>query len=484
MGLLYVNGECGAGKTFDLLKWIASHPGLYIVAFNKIDLFSEHQATLVAFAGSIPIKVFAINSKDGVRNASVGERITKQVQDINSLNHTHCVLFITHEALFRVDWTRTDLESHRWRLFIDESPMPWSYVETNFPVSWKSVHQYINHQPTGDGHGDYIPVQLTDEGEALRRAKHDPFKDVLIDYLNAIRLGKYAYANKSFFCNGDKQSIKLTMFSIINPKVLDSFAEATILSANFKATFAHLIWSKMGVHFTPHKELVVSRCRAMPLGNRIRIHYFGEREASLNWFNNEANPLKIAGDWFNKHIQVPFYYAVNESRNGGNRLSQVHNPLAQQIAPIAMGSNQLSDMTVAAWLVALKGKPYEYAIIEELFGITREQFDRARELEPLYQFALRSNLRDFESSAPVDIYVISKSQANFLKSITGANHIEWVGIDLPEPIKVIDADPKPVGRPKKYKSDEAAKEAQRLRDRKYRQDKRAQQRLNQLNKAA
>ena len=475
MGLFYVNGDCGSGKTLALLKWIASHPGLYVVALNKIELFGEHQATLDAYAGAKPIKVFAINSKDGVHKASVGERITKQIQDINKLNLPNCVVFITHEALFRVDWLRSDLEAHRWRLFIDESPSPWSYIERRFEVSWDCVHQFIAPHPDAN-HNDYIPVQLTDKGEALRQSRHDPLKEVLNDYLNATRLGKYAYANRSFFNSDGNQSTTLSLFSIIDPQVLAEFGEATILSANFKETFAHLIWSKMGVNFMPHPDLVVSRSRSVPLGNRIRIHYFSDREASLNWFNSDANPLKVAGEWLNKNVEVPHYYAVNHSKVGGRRFNQINNHLALQIDPIAMGSNKLNEMTAAAWLVSLKGKPHEYTIIKELFGITREQFDRARELEPLYQFALRSNLRDFESTIPVDIYVVSKVQADFLKSITGAQHCEWVGIELPEPVKAIDHNPKPAGRPKKYKSSDDAKDAQRNRDREYRQKKRIQQR--------
>ncbi len=59
-------------------------------------------------------------------------------------------------------------------------------------------------------------------------------------------------------------------------------------------------------------------------------------------------------------------------------------------------------------------------MIRDVFGVTKDEFDRAREYEALYQFVMRSNLRVYDSDKKVDMYVFSKAQAEFLHKITGA----------------------------------------------------------------
>jgi hypothetical protein len=71
-------------------------------------------------------------------------------------------------------------------------------------------------------------------------------------------------------------------------------------------------------------------------------------------------------------------------------------------------------------MAAMKGKPQEYGPIKEAFGVTRGEFDRARECEALYQFVMRSKLRDYDSRATVYMYVFSQARAAFLQAATGA----------------------------------------------------------------
>ena len=469
MKFFYIDWECGSGKTDGLLKHIVANPGLYIVALNKIELFNEQMSRLKNLAGSISIQVNAIHSNDGIRKMAVAARINEQIQATNDANIKHCVLFITHEALWLVDWKRQDLQANKWSLFIDEAPAIWGFVKKNFEVSQTSILEYITTKAAGTGeseHKDYTRIQITDKGETLRRSKTDAMKPVVIDILNGITGARYGYANRSFFgiAQDGKKSTDLSLFSIADPEAFSEFKETTILAANFKETFAYQIWLLTGEKFLKHPKFVEPQKRDVPLKDRIRIHYFSEKDASLNWFHNQANPLAIASKWIDENITVKFYYSVNEYRKGGNKLDLITSGLAKRIQPIALGSDKLKDMTAAVWLVALKAQPPEYYTILELLGIDRDQYDRAREHEYLYQFALRSNLRDFQSSTVVDVYVVSERQAKILKSITGADQIHKVPIDLPAPVVVKDANAQPAGRPKIF-SDEEAKDRKRERDR-------------------
>lgn len=480
----HLNWECGSGKTDTLLAHIAANPGRYIVALNRIDLFSQQQARLKTFSGSSSIETTVIHSKDGVRKMPVVGRINDYLESQNNNNASHCALFITHEALLLVDWRRKDLQANKWNLFIDESPSVWKFVEKNCEISHDEFLAYIAPKPAGEGEtedADFTRVQATEKGEALRRSKKDALNAVFNDMLNAISGARCGFANRDFFTPtaAGTTSRKLKIFSIIDPDAFGAFNEATILAANFEQTFTYLLWKAIGVEFQHRTDFGTPPQRSVPLKDRIRIHYFSVKDAATNWFNKKANPLQVACRWVDENIKERFYYAVNNDKSSGNKLDLIRSNLATKIQPIASGSNDLRDFTAAVWLVALKAPPNEYRIIK-LYGVDRDQYDRFREHEYLYQFAFRSNLREFNSDKVVDIYVVSKRQAEALQAITGAVAVDMVGNGLPDSIDTPDGIAQPVGRRPKYKTLEEKKAAKKAQGRLWKANKRKQEREARL----
>jgi hypothetical protein len=458
MKFMFLDWSCGSGKTDTLLSHIAANPGLYIVALNKIDFFSQRQSRLATLAGQSAIQTQVIHSKDGVKGLNVAARITDFIQTTTA---RHSVLFITQEALFLVDWKRPGLDISQWHLFIDEAPNPWKFHSKSFEVSRPDVLGYFNTNPDpGDGK-DFIRIGLSQKGEALRASKNDAVANIINEFLKATAGCRKGYANKSFFGLADngRTSSRLEVFSIIDPEMFSGFADVTILAANFQESLLHLIWGASGVEFEPRHDFGLEPPRPFPLRDRIRIYYFSDKDASLRWFNDKADPLKVACEWVNANLEKPFYYTINNEKQG--RLDRINTPLATKIQPISAGSNELREFTAAVWFAALKASPQEYVVMD-YFGIDRDQYDRFREHEYLYQFALRSNLRNFNSDQQVDIYVISKRQAEALQAITEASSIVKVDCPLPEPEARLAL---PSGRPKKYKTEEERRAAKRERDR-------------------
>ena len=483
MDIFYVDSECGAGKTYAMHQHIISTPSLYIVAVPKVDLIHEQESALGAIRPS-GMRVKAIYAEGG--NLQVGSRITKAMEDWIKLGIGHGVIFISHEALNLVEWTRTSIQPGSWHLFIDEAPCPWAYYNQLHPVTNPDVRALLAWEPLPANSLDecealkpYVQISLSEKGERLLASGTDAMRSAYAPLLNTVRRGKIAVGNRSFFePDGSSESTKLSVFSLTDPHRFSVFRSATILSANFRHTFAHLLWSGNTVNFIPHPTLAIRRDRAVPLHARTRIFSFGSKDASLNWFKDDCQPITVAGLWLGTSLNRPFYYAVNEGIN--DPIRSIH---GQKVAPIAIGSNSLTDMTAAAWLVSLKAKPLEYATIRTVFGISRDQFDRTREHEALYQFALRSNLRDFSSTTPVDLYVVSDRQAQYLCEVLGVPTFERVGVTLPEPAKVMTASA-PRGRPRVHQTAEDAKRAKRDRDREAKRLKRGQQRQNQQQQEA
>jgi len=57
--------------------------------------------------------------------------------------------------------------------------------------------------------------------------------------------------------------------------------------------------------------------------------------------------------------------------------------------------------------------------MEKVFSIDHPTQVRWREFNPLYQFVMRSALRDYESDANVNVYVFDRYQAEYLHERTG-----------------------------------------------------------------
>lgn len=447
----------------------------------------EHELAFRAMPGNGAMVVKSICSKSGT--FSVPCEIKRTMQSWLELGISHGGIFISHEALNLVDWSLPSLQANRWVLFIDESPCPWSYYNRRHPITNTHVQEMLawSELPiSGDKEEDeslkkYVQVSLSAKGEALATSGIDDLAPAYASLLNTIRHGKTAVGNRSFFePTGKKNSSTLSVFSVTDPHRFAVFSSVTILSANFRHTFAYLLWNSDAVTFSPHPVLQANRRRAVPLSARTRIFSFGPKDASINWFKEQCQPLKAAGEWLATHINRPAYYTLNGHKEIVDPIRSRH---WEKVAPIAIGSNRLTDITAAAWLVSLKAKPLEYATIRSVFGITRDQFDRAREHEALYQFALRSNLRDFNSATPVDLYVVSDRQAKYLCDVLGVAGFEQVGVNLPQSEKPA-TDAAPIGRPPKHQTAEERLEAQRKSKRESAQRTRAQQRINQQQQKA
>lgn len=485
MKIFYNDSECGSGKTFAMLKHLTANPGLYIVSLPKVDLIKEHSSTLKSMSGAQAVVVKSIFSEPG-KHTVAGE-IHETMEHWAKLGISHGVIFISHEALNLADWSRPSIHADQWELFIDEAPCPWAYYNQNHPVTNVDVRQLLSWAPLPESDdkrenkalNKYVQLSLSQKGEDLASSCTDAMREAYGPLLNVVRHGKIAVGNRSFFePDGSKDSTKLSVFSLTDPHRLSVFRHVTILSANFLHTFAYLLWSGDTVTFTHHPAISSNRSRSVPLSSRTRIFSFGPKNASLNWFKADCKPLDMAGAWITQNLDRPFFYAKNEAVE-----DSIRGTLGEMVAPIAIGSNRLSDKTAAVWFVALKAEPLEYATIRSVFGISRDQFDRAREHEALYQFALRSNLRDFDSTTQVDLYVISDRQAKYLCDVLGVTNFEQVGVNLPQSEKPA-TDAAPIGRPPKHKTAEERLEAQRKSKRESAQRTRAQQGGNQQQQKA
>jgi hypothetical protein len=409
MKIHYLQAECGAGKTYQALADIAAHPGRYVFAVNKIDLIRERLQEFRQLPGAERDAVYQLHSDYPVlAGLSVGQQIQLFTSQIPP--HARAVLlFVTHEGLRVADWA-----GYRdWRLIIDEVPAAWGYLEKNFSQSAAFVRPLFRAEPYPRLPG-YLRLSLTRQGRELRNGwAGDDIVQVIKGVLDAcekrsvVLIGARAWENLG--------AGKFRAATLFEPEHLAAFRSVTILGNRFTASLLHRCWAKIGVEFEP-VPLTSGRAPAVPIGERLEVIYFSRRDATFNYFRSPENPLARVAEWCRKRLgREDLYYTVNQEFLGSFLF-----PGQERLAVLAHGHNRLRHKRVGIFMAALKGKPQEYALIQEAFGVSRAEFDRARECEALWQFVMRSNLRDYGGRAKVYMYVFSRAQAEFLRAATGA----------------------------------------------------------------
>ena len=84
----------------------------------------------------------------------------------------------------------------------------------------------------------------------------------------------------------------------------------------------------------------------------------------------------------------------------------------EQVRPKVAGSNKYRALTSCAFIYSSKARP-EDAILLDVFGLTREEVERAREREDVWQFVMRGAVRmpDFEGLYTVHLYDLWQAEA-------------------------------------------------------------------------
>ena len=113
------------------------------------------------------------------------------------------------------------------------------------------------------------------------------------------------------------------------------------------------------------------------------------------------------------------------------------------ITPKAHGRNDLQHFTTVAGFAAMKSSGTEYNTSRKFFGMTAKELNADKELNALYQFVMRGTLRDFESSKHCDVFVFSKTQAEYLQKRLGGCKI----VQAEEPNVVDNLSKQSTGRP-------------------------------------
>ncbi len=428
------DAECGEGKTRDELMRMARETGRYIYVVPKIENMAERKEEFCTLAGQTNAYAFTIKEAHSkAADLRVPLQLMKIRQDMAKLPAgAKIIIFVTQQAAILMDWSGwNDFE-----IIFDEVPEVFATYQINVVNHAEILRNYLR---AGEEDGKCYRLGLTDAGRELAKSHATAVDDYdAVHYGLTLMLAKentFLWVRKEDW-DGTSGSKRLEFFALSSPMNLKAFKMVRMLGDQMLKSVTANIWhKKYAVDFRPLD--FEKRRRVVPTADRLSIRYFSKnRDSSITRFKEGDVPLKAISNFIRADAEdEPVLWTANEKLKTSCEL-----PEADFATPKSHGRNDLIQYKRVAWLAALKASKFEIGSLKEVCGMSAQELTDWREFNSMYQFVMRSILRDFDSAVPVVVYVFSKQQAEYLQGRLGGTISFVPDIVLDQRPRCIDED--------------------------------------------
>ncbi|TJW41801.1 MAG: hypothetical protein E5W83_24445 [Mesorhizobium sp.] len=459
MKIRYLNAPAGSGKSYQAISTHAVRMALdgerVVVAMPTKGLIEQAMADLSDCG--VPAEQIVANAETAAAERSVVSRLIRKLTQPDTSGQ---IVFITHEGLKmlqysgHLDWyliIDEALQVHTaFDPVIDEDVMTLAEACSRTSCPWNGLTEFaLNKDPRKTIE---FPERVSERTQVHKLAWT----------LNAKHMNVYVPDSSiEALHSSDPGRTKFIAFSMVRPKLVEPFKSVLILSANFKNSLNHNLWSILGVKFVEDTHLASCLRFREHDGSRATIHYVMDRPWSSAM---QGRPLP-------DHDELTVHDAIvrKVSKHFGNMrflwvANAVHNdnlfpsnPNAKRLPNVSHGLNRFQDFTNVVFLSALNPSPVELAYFKKL-SLTEEQVKTGRFYESAYQSVMRCSLRSPNDTRPVQIIVVDRSTADHLHQLlagSSINKLDWLNEEQ--------FSQKISGRPKKYGSNLERQAAYRYR---------------------
>jgi hypothetical protein len=449
---------------------MAMRAGRYVFATSRIELIAERIQDLrrQMLAARTNPTIRSIHGQTGNRGRGP---VLAEIEDAASLhqNEDHVVVFITHEGMMGAN-----LDAFAgWHIYIDENPA--AVCSDVFQVPATATYLEAAY--------DLVPVpgtkwsRLTLKPEAPSPASiiNDEFLRGLSTFDKRARSTQGVYVDISDWAKVKGSGRRVKWWSAWTPADLAAFESVTIAGAGYchslgyKATQA---WFSDKVRFVT--EEVIAPARARP---RVLIHYFTRHRGSTAFWTGKGQSCLLAVLDHLKQVPDLGYWATNTDIRPyfvGGRLS------GEMVSPRQEGTNALMHHESCALIYSAKAVPADGPSLE-VFGLKKEDVERAREIEDTIQFVLRGALRKPNFSGEYRVYLYDLHQAEALAAYLEQEGIAMAELVAIEEAGIMDVEREKPGR-KRVEFDECSKEERENRRREADKARKARHRAAQKEK--
>ena len=377
----YVSGDCGSGKTYALIQKvlnnIKTNPNAkYLIVQGTLHLTQQTAQDIGNAAKLI--------------TSGTSKNVHSDITDF-LLNPSHQVLVCTDIAFLQI---RDNSLLKNWKIYLDDVVNFHKFtckntalkeeVETKLFESYEAVGtNHVTAQPQTKFDDDLIKVISTDFAY-LNQYDHFLLNAGFFEKIGATDMYK-------------EQKGQLQIMSWCDLGRYEGL-DITFMANDFENS---LVYLSDPTRF--ERTALSLRERAVPVLERMRVHYFSHVPLTATLREYSPEQFTKAIDWINSNL-TDYIFTVNSDQK-----KTVLN--GTYISPKSRGINEYKEYTNAVWFSSLKPSNVEVKQCEIMFHLTYEQIVQAREREEMYQFIMRSKLRDYNSAEIVDVYVFDKEQA-------------------------------------------------------------------------
>ena len=406
-----IDAPCGAGKTFEMLNNIIIEGGRWLYVCDTIRNIKERDTEFRELCAKQNVRNFQISKafyQDSVP-------VSKQVDEIiNSMYSKNVVLFISNAALQILDASKFE----GFSLVIDEAYEVLGMHERKWDYNIELADKYFSVKDTDS---DYYQIVSTAAGDAL--VKEKAFDDINATFRDLLETLSKQYA--TLWCHKSSweklAKTRLTFWAISSPQFIKHFKSVWLMGDEIKQSPIYNVWDKQHKVAFKFVNLKRPRERKVPLKDRGMIYFFAEhRQASINQFKKGDSPLMAIVKWLGEnHGDNPFIIAQHSDDKNYSVINITDVCKNAEVLSLkTTGLNQYQHHTMCVWLGALKLSGQDQEVMKTVFDIDIATQIRWREFNPLYQFVMRTSLRDYNSNSYVKVYVFDRHQAEYLNERT------------------------------------------------------------------
>jgi hypothetical protein len=434
--LNYVDAIAGAGKSYTSLKEVHASVlkgGWVLFVVPTVALINEAAAQFRRLSPQRPAECIHNETAD-----IVGAALMKALKERPEGGR---ILFITWSAFLSLPFFPG---RELWSAYFDEIPQVTTVDELLVPTSHVHLTAHVEVRPQGPVWGRVV-VKKKGPLRKLSETKDTSLKTSLAPVAKTLLSPKWtSYARIETFnalVNGKGE--KLTLHSVLRPRIFSGFRKVTMLGANFTNSLLYKMWTLEGVIFEEDHELKGGlRTSEHSNGGLVTIYYGLDAPWSKSVRDRQDKIIwrKLVAAAEDRMSGQPFGWIANKDIN----TDPFPGLPAESLPQVSHGLNSFQHLDNVVFLSARLPSPDHFAFLEWM-GIGGEEVRRATYFEPVYQTVLRCSIRDPNNVNPKVVVIPDRSAAEFLQSLLPGSKVANLNIDL-EGVSVIRAR----GRPKKH----------------------------------
>ena len=413
----YLSSLTGSGKSEHIIDKIAQESEKYIIVTPNRELCDEIYARLLYPNSHIEAGVDAC-----VIHQNMNDHPSKVLRDMLEC-HNGPRIIITTQAAFLL-MINDSVNVSNWNLVLDEEMSVFNEHEINVTKHTKSIiENTLSFEKSSDDGFYNVSLQSPMFGLNLNSGvvkdsfiNNKPYKALINDILSDKYDTMVTEESLEQFDNveldeGGRKYSKFYAIGLLRLEILYKFKSVLILCSFFEKTITYKLLKYMNCDLKPY--YFVPSVDEHPNTEKINIHYFFEMNWSTTLRRTKVSSKKTIEELVYDNIKAllgnkKYLYNANvnfrPSMKGGTLAASTH------------GINKYKTYTDLVFMPSLNATSATVKLLSK-FGMKRENIDFARNVLTAYQFASRGAIRDINNNKEVNIFVMDKRTATFLKRV-------------------------------------------------------------------